>query len=135
MTLVTHKAKTDAELKKFGITIASVLVAFAAFLFWKSKPIAPWLLLAGLIFACAAFIVPRALRSVEAGWMWFGERMSRVMTAILMTLTFYLMVTPMAIVAHLVGRDRLGLKLDRAAKTYWIQVEPDGPHSRPFKPY
>jgi hypothetical protein len=58
-----------------------------------------------------------------------------VMTTIILTLTFFLVMTPMGLLLRLMGKDLLGMRGDPAIASYWTPVEEDGPCSRPDKPY
>jgi len=58
-----------------------------------------------------------------------------VMTALILTLTFFLVMTPIGLLVRLTGKDLLGLKGDPEIESYWVPVEHDGPASRPDKPY
>ncbi len=127
--------KTEKRLREFGILMAAVLIAISAFLLWRGRPAAMITLPAALVFLAPAYFHPRALGLIEHGWLAFGERMSRVMTFVLLTLTYFLIMTPMGLFLRLIRKDLLDLKLDKSAKTYWKPVEPDGPHTRPYLPY
>jgi len=57
------------------------------------------------------------------------------MTRVILSLTFYLVLTPMGLIMKIFGRDPLNRRFDESAKSYWVPVDPDGPTSRPDKPY
>ena len=44
-----------------------------------------------------------------------------VVSHVLLTLFFFLIMLPIGLIARLAGKDFLSLKLDRAAKSYWIK--------------
>jgi hypothetical protein len=69
------------------------------------------------------------------GWMKLAEVMGTVMTWVALALTFLVVLTPVGVARRLFGVDTLGLRYDRAKKTYWTPVDPRGPASRPDKPY
>jgi len=46
-----------------------------------------------------------------------------VMSQVILTLFFFLLVTPISLLARLVGKDFLNRKLDRQATTHWIPCE------------
>ena len=68
-------------------------------------------------------ILPRALKWVYIAWMSVAFVLGFVMAHVILTLLFLLVITPMGLVARLVGKDFLSLKLDRTAKTYWLPRE------------
>jgi hypothetical protein len=61
------------------------------------------------------------------------EIMRVIWTAIgpfLIWLLFYLVFTPLALILRMSGKDRLGLKRDPAARSYWIERHPPGPDAQ-----
>ena len=44
-----------------------------------------------------------------------------------MAMMFYVVVTPLGLVARLMGKDLLEFHLHRSATTYWIERHPPGP--------
>jgi len=127
--------KINCELRNFGITMACALAIFGGLFLWRAKPVWPYLFLAGGIFLALGLLVPRALAPVEWAWMKFARFLGRVMTTVILTLTFYLMITPIGLLKRLFAGDALKRKFDRKASSYWISSEPDGPASRPEKPF
>jgi hypothetical protein len=43
--------------------------------------------------------------------------------------------TPFGLLLRLMGKDLLDLRVDPDRESYWIPAEPDGPATRPYKPY
>ena len=58
-----------------------------------------------------------------------------VLTYVLLTILYLVVLTPMGLIRRLLGKENLGLRPDKSRETYWVDVEPDGPHSRPRKPF
>lgn len=58
-----------------------------------------------------------------------------VLSHVLLAVIYYLVVTPIALVFRLIGRDVIGKKLDRNAKTYWHERSGDRPAASYFKLY
>jgi hypothetical protein len=44
-------------------------------------------------------------------------------------------VTPIGLLRRLFAKDAMTRKFDGDATSYWVPVDPDGPTSRPDKPY
>lgn len=57
------------------------------------------------------------------GWMKFAYALGWVNTRILLTLFFFLIITPVAVAMRLLGKDILSQRLDPGAETYWIPKE------------
>jgi len=58
-----------------------------------------------------------------------------VLSHVLIALIYYLVITPIALVFRLMGRDVIGKKLDPRASTYWHDRGPSRPASSYFKLY
>ncbi len=52
-----------------------------------------------------------------------GIVLGSVVSRVILTLLFFLVLTPTGLVARLAGKDFLRLKLDRKAASYWIKRE------------
>lgn len=115
---------TDAKaLRKFGLLVGGVFLAIAAFLLWRKVEWGIYLAyLGGPLFLVGA-VFPRALKQVYLGWMAMALAIGTVMTAVLLTLFFLLVITPVGLFFKLIGRDVLQRKFDREAPSYWITKE------------
>tara|TARA_R110002072_G_scaffold206029_1_gene363816 strand:- start:27204 stop:27629 length:426 start_codon:yes stop_codon:yes gene_type:complete len=58
-----------------------------------------------------------------------------VISHVLMAVVYYLVLTPIALVFRVMGRDVIGKKLDKDAKTYWHERSGDRPAASYFKLY
>ncbi|MFN3243077.1 MAG: SxtJ family membrane protein [Planctomycetota bacterium] len=58
-----------------------------------------------------------------------------VISHVLIALVYYLVLTPIALVFRLMGRDVIGKKLDPNTKSYWHERSGDRPASSYFKLY
>jgi hypothetical protein len=66
-------------------------------------------------------IYPKCLRVVYLGWMSLALVLGLVVSTVLLTLFFYVVITPMGLVARLAGKDFLRLKLNPSESSYWIR--------------
>ena len=57
----------------------------------------------------------------------------RVVTPMAMAVLFFGLVTPIAVLLRIFGRDPLRLKRDPKATTYWIERVPPGPSPESIK--
>jgi hypothetical protein len=127
--------KTHRELRKFGITMAAALLVFGLFFLWRDKAVWPYLLGLAGAFGAFALVFPKLLAPIEWAWMKLAHVIGTVVTYILLTLTFYLIIMPLGLVMRLFGKDSLALQPDPTRTSFWIEVKADGPASRPDKPY
>ena len=127
--------KIARNLRKFGLTMAVAFAVFGVLFLWREKQFWPYMFYISAFFGILGLIYPRILSPVEWVWMKMAHYIGLITTPVILTLTFYLVVTPMALIMRLIGKDILRLKRNPMAETYWIPVDPKGPASRPDKPY
>ena len=127
--------KTKKELRKFGLVMTVPLALIGGYLWWKGRGAYPYVLGAATFFLLSGLLVPQLLRPIEKVWMKFAEIMGAIMTRVILSVAFYLMITPLGLVLRLMGKDLLHLRFEKDCESYWIPAEPDGPATRPYKPY
>jgi len=135
MNLTDRKRITSRKLRKFGITMFAAFGAFALLLFLRGKSQWQFAGFVSMFFLLAGSFLPRMLAPVEKVWMQFAGIIGFIMTNVLLTLVFFLGVTPTGLLMRLSGRDPLHRNFDRNADSYWIDIDHDGPGGRPDKPY
>jgi hypothetical protein len=127
----TTPAPLDAKaLRKFGLTVGLVLVGLfgLALPLWKRRavpatlPIWPWP--PGGLLCLLALVAPTSLRGFHALWMRAGGLLGWVNTRLILTALFLAVFTPIGLVMRLFGRDPMGRKLDRKAKSFRIESQP-----------
>jgi hypothetical protein len=114
---------SERELRKFGLMVGGVFAALGLLFLWRQKYFYPWLLWPGAGLFVAGAILPRALKWIYIAWMSMAFVLGFVMAHVILTLFFFLIITPIGLIARLFGQDFLKLKLDRKAKSYWIPRE------------
>lgn len=122
---MTHPAIPDIDrkgLRDFGLLMAAVVsVLFGILLpmlFDKGWPLWPWVL--AILFAVPGLLRPEMLRPVYRGWMRVGLVLNRIMTPLILSIVFFLLFTPTAIILRLLGKDAMRRDLEPAAETYRI---------------
>jgi hypothetical protein len=91
-----------------------------------------WLAAAAAFLVCAYFWTA-PLRPLNAVWHRLGLLLFAVVSPIVMGVVFYSTVAPIGLLMRLSGKDPLRLKLDRAARSYWIERDPPGPAGAEMK--
>ena len=110
----------DRDLRKFGLMVGGVFAALGILMLLRHKAHYPYFLLPGTVLVLFGAILPRALKWIYIAWMSVAFVLGFVMAHLILAVLFYLILTPLGLVARLAGKDFLSLKLDRAAKSYWI---------------
>ena len=120
---------SKAELRKFGLTVGGAFAVFGAISWWRGHELPPrvlWTLAALLIVPGA--IAPAILGPVQRAWMAFATVLGHVNTRIILTVLFYLVMTPVGLIMRLF-RDPLDRSLRDRTTSQWIKRE-----SQPVEP-
>ena len=78
------------------------------------------------VFVVAALFSPAVLRPLNRVWAALAKALSRITTPVICALLFYCVVTPVALLLRMRGKDSLRLRKDSTARTYWIERETPG---------
>ena len=111
---------TPRDLRKFGLTVGGVFLGLGVLFYLRHKPWWPWFVSPGVPLVVLGAILPRTLKWIYVAWMTLAMLMGAVVSTILLVLLFFLVVTPMGLVARLVGKDFLSQKLEPGAASYWL---------------
>src|SRR5512139_3585602 len=96
----------EKMLRKFGLmTGVIVSVVFGMFFpFLRHAPIPAWPWIIAVILWTLAILVPARLHIVYRTWMRIGEVLGRINTAIILSVVYYLVVTPIGLLMRAIGR-------------------------------
>jgi len=117
----------------FGLLFFAVFLIIALWPLLKGRPVYPVPLGIALTFLAVALIVPRWLAPLNRLWMKFGELLHRIVSPVILGIMFFGVITPVALLLRLAGKDLLRTKFDRDATSYWIPREPPGPEKSSLK--
>lgn len=126
---------TRRDLRNFGILFFVVLGIIAGLRGLRGHGDWPYFAAFSGLFLLAGLIVPGILKPIYKAWMAFAIVLGWFMTRVLLTVTFFLVFTPMGILTKIMGKDLLDLKWDPDADTYWKKHEPVTDKERYKKPY
>lgn len=111
---------TTKELREFGFVVGGMLLLIAAVSAWRHGwAWNPWLLGIGGALAATGAIVPAVLTPLQKAWMTLALVMGAVMSRVILSALFFLLLTPLALVLRARGKRFLEKKPDPAAATYW----------------
>jgi hypothetical protein len=120
--------------RRFGLTFCVIFLALGVYAVVKRLDIAAYLSLfaASVAVGSVAVAAPRALAPLNRLWFRFGMLLGRIVSPVILSVIFFGLLTPVACIARVFGRDELHLKR-RAVPTYWISRTPPGPTGQSFK--
>ena len=95
---------TAAEGRRFGLTVGSAFLVFAAIAWWRDHPTATSVLGSlGAALALAGLLIPTHLGPVERAWMKLAHLISKVTTPIVMGAMYLLVLTPVGLLRRTFG--------------------------------
>ena len=112
---------TRREIKYFSVTM---LIAFAlanvVLLLAGKYRVAGWIFGCGFVLSVVCYFIPLVGKLIYLVWMAATYVLGRIVSPIVTAIIFYLLVTPIALVNRLMGKDRLRLKKPKNASTYFV---------------
>ena len=116
--------RTDTpNLRKFGLLVGGVAMLIGLVLLLRHKSNYPYFLWPGAALIAFGAVWPSALKYPYIAWMTMAFALGFVMSHVILTMFFFLLVTPIGLLARLFGKDFLNQKLDPQATTHWILRE------------
>jgi uncharacterized YccA/Bax inhibitor family protein len=120
--------------RSFGLLFALIFCALGTWGAVKNWPqfatITLFIVGAGLF--PILILKPQILAPFNKAWFLLGEMLGKIVSPIILGLIFFLMLTPIALIGKVIGRDALKLK-KRKTDSYWVDREPSEPLSDSFK--
>ena len=113
--------------KSFGIVFFIVFFLISLYPLTNQENIRVWSLIISLIFLILGLLNSKILNPLNKLWFKFGMILGRIISPIIMSIIFFLIVTPISLIMKLLKKDLLNLKFNKT-NTYWI--EKSGPKSK-----
>ena len=107
------------DLRKFGITVGILLIIIPGFLLWKEKESFQIFLTIGIILIVFGTTIPFTLKPIYWVWMIIATILGWVMTRVILSILFYIIVTPIGLIARLLGKQFIELQWNKESSTYW----------------
>lgn len=114
-----HIDSSDSAVKKTGLTIGVVLILISLLLWYLGKNSFMYFSSIGGLSIILALIAIPVLRPFHKLWMMLAALMGFVMSRVILTILFYIILTPIAIIAKIFGKKFMPLKFDKNISTYW----------------
>ena len=106
--------------KSFGYLFFGVFLALAAWAYVQNQNLNYWLIGTSIFFLILTLIKSKLLDVLNDLWIKFGELLGKIIAPIVMSIVFFLIVTPIGLVLKIVKKDLLKLKFNND-KSYWIE--------------
>ena len=125
-----NKNPTREQCKDTGIILGII------FLYFSIRNANNYLFLATFLILVFLIIFPKIFKYLAILWFGFSHLLGTVMTKILLTVIFYLIVAPVSIIRKLMKKDGMNLKgFKSSAKSVWINRDHEITKKDLFKPF
>tara|TARA_B100000287_G_C20561386_1_gene752605 strand:+ start:193 stop:573 length:381 start_codon:yes stop_codon:yes gene_type:complete len=108
--------------RSFGIVFFIVFLAISLWPLLNSNEIRIWALLISLVFFVLGLLNSKILTPLNKIWFKFGIFLGNIVSPIVMGLIYFVVVTPIALLLKVFGKDVLSLKKTKS-NTYWKNKE------------
>ena len=131
---MTKDNKKTPSNRNFGLLFAGIFILFSAYESYNmaNTALVFGLLTAGILTGLLALAAEDLLDPFNKAWMKLGGLMSKVVSPLTLGIIFFLLITPVALVTRIFGRDELRLKRS-ATKSYWVDRSSPEPARESFK--
>ena len=111
--------------RSFGIVFSIFFALLAFYFYYKNENINIPIILISVIFLILGLFKSNILTPLNILWFKFGILLSKIISPLIMYLIFFIIVTPLAILAKIVRKDFLNLDKNKNLKkmTYWEKKE------------
>ncbi len=117
--------QSKKELRQFGLVVGGVFLGIGSWPWvWQETDPRLWALAIGAALGVLGVVSPNALKPVHKGWMAVGHVMGWINTRIILGFFFYVVLTPMGLIARLAGKDFMHMKLGASVDTYRVLRAP-----------
>ena len=124
------------DIRKFGLIALCFFGILCAVGIWREKVFVTYFFGFLALLGLGLVILPHQLKPVYNGWLRVAHFIGKAVTTSMLALTYYIVMTPAALLKRIFGGRPLPVKPDRSAVTYWVdRQEPAQPKERFLKRY
>ena len=106
--------------RSFGIVFFVVFLIVSFYPLINFGEVRIWSLVLAVIFLILGLLNSRILSPLNKAWFKFGILLGKIVSPIVMGIVFFVVVTPIALLLKLFGKDLLNLKKNKN-KSYWVE--------------
>ena len=108
--------------KSFGIVFFTVFLIIAIWPLFNGYEIRYWSLIISIVFLLLGILNSKILTPLNKIWFKIGILLGNVISPIIMSIIFFLVVTPTSFIMKILGKDLLNLKKN-TKNSYWIKKQ------------
>ena len=110
--------------KSFGVLFFIVFLLIALWPLFKGDSLRIWSLLIAVIFLVLGLLNSKILNPFKKIWIKFGEILGKVIAPLVLSIVYFIVITPIGLLLRIFGKDLLGIKFLKK-KSYWIKRDKD----------
>jgi hypothetical protein len=124
------------EIRRFGLIALVLFGSLCALGLWCKRLVPSYIFGLLSVLGCGFILFPSCLRPIYTGWLKIAHFLGTIVTILILTLAYYLVITPSALIKRIFGGRPLPIMPDREASSYWVdREEPAQPKERFIKRY
>ena len=107
--------------RSFGILFFFVFIIIGLWPLNKIYEVNIFFLFLAFVFLLLGLFNSSLLTPFNKSWIKLGEILGKIVAPIVMLTVYFIVLTPVSLIVRIFGKDMLGLKFSKKAKTYWIK--------------
>lgn len=111
---ISHSHEGETDRAKVRETLLVIVLGFGLLYLWLDRT---WMLYTALGAGLAGMVSLRLNRLIHQGWFFVGDRMGRIMSKLLLSVIFFLVLVPVSLLSRLFRKNGLRMK-ESANGTY-----------------
>lgn len=115
------------EARKFGFIVGSIFIILGLLSAFKDKGINLSLIIPASILFLLALIAPGLLVPIYKAWMRLGAILGRINSFLILSIIFYCVVTPIALIRRIFSKGSEKFAYKTAKGSYWIKRASNNP--------
>ena len=107
--------------RNFGLVFFIVFLIVSTWPLTYEEPVRIWSAIISSFFLILGLMNSKLLTPLNKLWFKFGMILGAIIAPVVMSVVFFLVITPIGLVMKIMGRDLLNKKYDKKKRTYWIK--------------
>ena len=118
---VSLNSTDTKQIRKFGLIALIFFGSLCSLGVWKEKSIPTYFFGSLSALGLGFILFPNPLRPVFVSWLKIAHYIGKIITTLILTLTYYLVITPAALIKRIFGGVPLPIKPDKNLSSYWVK--------------
>lgn len=114
--------------RNFGLLVGGVFLLIGLWPLWHQLPVRLWATYLGAGLIVAGLLLPAMLAPARAVWMRIGHVLGFINTRLILSVVFFVLITPIGLLLRLFGKDPLERRPQGGKVTYWQTKPPNDTH-------